>query len=173
MGSRFHLPPMSRHNDKHLHVSVTVSCLPFVFIGPPKAYSHFWPTSIHQVPCSTSGWCLDALAVQSVTMTASMSSHHQVTSFLRTVPLLKSLSEDQLGRVARAMDLKTYQNGELIIREDEEGDAFYIVVQVSTGTDSSSSSNRPRPWFALLTFFLLSFPGTSQVYQDTKQGNYR
>ena len=64
-------------------------------------------------------------------MAASMSSHHQITSFLRTVPLLKSLSEDQLGRVARAMDLKTYNNGELIIREDEEGDAFYIVVQVS------------------------------------------
>ncbi|KAK7901684.1 hypothetical protein WMY93_018453 [Mugilogobius chulae] len=55
--------------------------------------------------------------------------HQEYCSFLRSVSLLKDLPEDTLSRVADCLHVDYYDKGEVIIREGEEGDTFFIIAK--------------------------------------------
>jgi NTE family protein len=52
---------------------------------------------------------------------------HQLTEFLRDVPLFGSMSADQLDRVRRELQPFSLPGGETLIREGDAGDALYII----------------------------------------------
>lgn len=47
--------------------------------------------------------------------------------FLRTVPLLQSLSDAEIGKVADALEAVAFPDGHVVIRQGDPGDSFYIV----------------------------------------------
>lgn len=51
--------------------------------------------------------------------------------FLRTVPLLASLSDVEIGKIADALEPVTFAAGSEIIKQGAAGDAFYIVLEGS------------------------------------------
>ena len=46
---------------------------------------------------------------------------------LRSVPLLKDLSDKKLELMANALESRRYEDGEYIIRQGTDGDEFFIV----------------------------------------------
>ena len=51
--------------------------------------------------------------------------------FLRTVPLLQTLSEGEIGKVADALEAVTFPGGQEVIKQGDPGDAFYIISEGS------------------------------------------
>jgi CRP-like cAMP-binding protein/tRNA A-37 threonylcarbamoyl transferase component Bud32 len=49
------------------------------------------------------------------------------TRILRSVPLLTKVSEPDLDKIARAMRVQQFDEGDFVIREGEEGSRFYII----------------------------------------------
>lgn len=47
--------------------------------------------------------------------------------FLKKCAFLDPLSNEQIGKVAGALETTTYENGEYIIRQGDMGDSFYII----------------------------------------------
>lgn len=58
-----------------------------------------------------------------------MRSNKQLTSALATVPLFEGLSKRQLKLVAELADVASYMAGASIVREGEEGESFFVVLE--------------------------------------------
>lgn len=52
---------------------------------------------------------------------------HSVASFLKSVPLLQSLDEAQLKRLAEGCGHEVFADGSIIIKQGDPGDKFYVV----------------------------------------------
>uniref|UniRef100_A0A5S6R063 cGMP-dependent protein kinase n=1 Tax=Trichuris muris TaxID=70415 RepID=A0A5S6R063_TRIMR len=72
-------------------------------------------------------WVLDRAVFQMITMRLGLQRHEMLMTFLRDVPLFKSLSEDRISKLADSMDLDYFGEGTYIIREGEKGDLFFII----------------------------------------------
>jgi cAMP-dependent protein kinase regulator len=48
-------------------------------------------------------------------------------TFLATVPILSSLEPYERAKIADALESRTYQAGEEVIKEGEPGDDFYLI----------------------------------------------
>ena len=48
-------------------------------------------------------------------------------TFLTSVPILASLEGYERAKIADALETRTFQSGERVIREGESGDEFYII----------------------------------------------
>ena len=79
-----------------------------------------------------------------------------ITDLLRQVDLLTPLSRDQLHRLAQGLVPNFYGRGEVLIRQGEEGDSFFVIqqgrVQVSVTPEGSSQETPvavlgPRDFF--------------------------
>jgi cGMP-dependent protein kinase len=75
---------------------------------------------------------------------------------LRSVPLLSRLTDEQLDRIAQAMRVQTFTDGEYIIREGQQGTRFYIIneglvrctqVDPATGQHKELVQLRPQQFF--------------------------
>ena len=53
---------------------------------------------------------------------------------LKQVPLFSQMDDAELGGIRALMDVETYQPGQVIIREGETGDEFFVVVQGNAQT---------------------------------------
>jgi cAMP-dependent protein kinase regulator len=51
-------------------------------------------------------------------------------SFLERVPILETLTKWERMTVADAIEPVTFKDGEMIIKEGDMGDKFYVVVEV-------------------------------------------
>lgn len=50
-------------------------------------------------------------------------------SFLRTVPLLATLSDLEIGRIADALEPVEFDSQQLVLKQGDPGDSFYIIVE--------------------------------------------
>lgn len=48
-------------------------------------------------------------------------------TFLATVPILSSLEPYERAKIADALESRTYQDGEEVIKEGEAGEAFFLI----------------------------------------------
>eukprot|EP00624_Nannochloropsis_granulata_P002567 evm.model.NODE_2292_length_18822_cov_22.697163.4 len=72
-------------------------------------------------------WSLDLRTFRRVLATASSSQTMARIEFLRRVPLLKHLANEQVSKLAGALTSQTYADGDTIIRQGERGNAFFLV----------------------------------------------
>ena len=72
-------------------------------------------------------WCLDRHTYRCIVIGGSRKKKEQVETFVDKVPLLAKMSKADRGKVADALQLRVFQDGEAIMREGEEGDFFYII----------------------------------------------
>ena len=74
-----------------------------------------------------SAWQVDAATFKSILMSKSKSDAQDYASFIKEVPLLKSLSKEDVRSLLDALEEQAFGAEQQIVREGETGDAFYLV----------------------------------------------
>eukprot|EP01028_Stygiella_incarcerata_P010903 TRINITY_DN5913_c0_g1_i1.p1 TRINITY_DN5913_c0_g1~~TRINITY_DN5913_c0_g1_i1.p1 ORF type:complete len:372 (-),score=120.62 TRINITY_DN5913_c0_g1_i1:1213-2328(-) len=102
-------------------------------------------------------WCLDRNMYRSILMNSMISKRKMYEKFLANVPLLQTLKDYERSIIADAIEIRTFNEGDVIIEEGEAGDDFFIIVEgtVSVSKGGSVLSHLKRADFfgeiALLT----------------------
>ncbi|KAJ9125462.1 hypothetical protein QFC22_000423 [Naganishia vaughanmartiniae] len=81
------------------------------------------------VIASTSGtlWALDRISFRTILLDHTSRKRRMYETFLATVPILASLEPYERAKIADALESRTYQAGEEVIKEGEPGDDFYLI----------------------------------------------
>jgi len=74
-------------------------------------------------------WSLDRVSFRMIVLEANTKKTTMYETFLEKVQLLEGLSKDQRNRMVDALEEVQFQPGESIIKEDEEGTHFYMIVE--------------------------------------------
>lgn len=72
-------------------------------------------------------WALDRDTFRRILMSSSFKKQTTHEGFLENVPILATLTKYERFRLADALSTATFQDGELIIKEGDSGNLFYIV----------------------------------------------
>lgn len=102
-------------------------------MGPGKAFGELailyncTRTASVKALTDTKVWVLDRQLFQTIMMRTGLQRQEENMSFLRSVPLLKDLSNEILSKMADVLEVDFYPPGEYIIRQGERGDTFFIL----------------------------------------------
>ncbi|XP_023224247.1 cGMP-dependent protein kinase 1-like [Centruroides sculpturatus] len=102
-------------------------------MGPGKAFGELailyncTRTASVRALSDTKVWVLDRQLFQAIMMRTGLQRQEENMSFLRSVPLLKDLSNEILSKMADVLEVDFYPPGEYIIRQGERGDTFFIL----------------------------------------------
>lgn len=72
-------------------------------------------------------WALDRVSFRKIVLANTASKRNMYGEFLREVPILKPLSDGELLRLSDALGSCIYQAGEVIVREGEPGEDFFMI----------------------------------------------
>ncbi|KAG8183797.1 hypothetical protein JTE90_002949 [Oedothorax gibbosus] len=72
-------------------------------------------------------WVLDRRAFQTIMMVTGIQRQEENINFLKSVSLLKNLSNELLSKMADVLEVDFYPASEYIIRQGETGDTFFII----------------------------------------------
>ncbi|TYZ60991.1 hypothetical protein PybrP1_005346 [[Pythium] brassicae (nom. inval.)] len=81
---------------------------------------------------ATSGcilWTVERTMFRRIMATTASATQLARVNFLKNVELLQRLSNNQLQKVAAALKLQRFSDGDYIIRQGEDGNTFYIIVE--------------------------------------------
>ncbi|KAK9381562.1 cyclic nucleotide-binding-like protein [Kockiozyma suomiensis] len=109
-------------NDKKLYSSGAGSSfgeLALMYNAPRAA------TVITTEPCVL--WVLDGTAFRRILMERTSSKRSMYEGFLREVPVLTPLNDWERAKIADALKAATYEAGEVIVKEGEVGELFYLI----------------------------------------------
>ncbi|XP_058821188.1 cGMP-dependent protein kinase, isozyme 1 [Topomyia yanbarensis] len=104
-------------------------------MGPGKAFGELailyncTRTASIRVLCDSRVWVLDRRVFQQIMMRTGMQRIEENVNFLRSVPLLKNLSNDVLTKIADVLEVEFYPAGAYIIRQGAAGDTFFLISQ--------------------------------------------
>ncbi len=62
--------------------------------------------------------------------------------FLKKCAFLDALSNEQIGKLAGALDVATFADGQYIIRQGDSGNSFYIIEEGNVRCTQIKSSGR-------------------------------
>lgn len=103
-------------------------------------------TVISTQPCTL--WALDRVTFRRILMENTSRKRRMYEEFLEEVTLLSSLEPYERHKIADALDTMTFADGDLVIRQGDFGDAFYIVESgdaVVTQTDDNGVEHVMNP----------------------------
>ena len=83
-------------------------------------------TVISTEPSSTL-WRLDRVTFRRILMDSAFQRRRMYESFLEEVPLLQSLTSYERSKIADALDAQRYKAGDVIIREGDPGEDFFLL----------------------------------------------
>ena len=72
-------------------------------------------------------WVLDLSTFRQILASTSSSKMLKRCEFLKKCVFLDPLGNDQIAKLASALDVSTYEDGEYILRQGEVGDSFFII----------------------------------------------
>ena len=72
-------------------------------------------------------WALDRECFNNIVKDAAMKKREKYENTLKKVELLKSVDPYELGQICDALKSVTYKSGDVIIRQNDTGDVFYIL----------------------------------------------
>jgi len=72
-------------------------------------------------------WQLDRESFNNIVKEAAVKKRDKYDSFLKNVALISSLEPYERSQIADALKSETFNKGEVIVKQDEPGDKFYIV----------------------------------------------
>lgn len=73
-------------------------------------------------------WAVDRVTFRRIVTNNMFRKRKLYENFLRTVPILNSLDSAEVTKIADALEPIEYKDGEDVVRQGEEGDSFYILV---------------------------------------------
>ncbi|XP_075149654.1 uncharacterized protein LOC142223683 isoform X2 [Haematobia irritans] len=106
-------------------------------MGPGKAFGELailyncTRTASIRVLSDSRVWVLDRRIFQQIMMRTGMQRIENSVNFLKSVPLLKNLSEEILAKIADVLEVEFYPAGTYIIRQGASGDTFFLISQGS------------------------------------------
>jgi len=74
-------------------------------------------------------WAIDRVTYRQVLMRSTIEKRKIYEGFLEKVPILEQLTKWERMVIADALEIHTFENGEIIMREGTVGDRFYIIVE--------------------------------------------
>lgn len=95
---------------------------------------------IAQTECKL--WALDLRTFRYILATTSSSKMVHRCEFLKKCPFLDPLSNEQISKLAGALDICSFEDGAYIIRQGDTGDCFYIIEDGSVKCTQVKSSGR-------------------------------
>ncbi|KAH8374341.1 hypothetical protein KR200_007470 [Drosophila serrata] len=105
-------------------------------MGPGKAFGELAilynctrTASIRVLSEAARVWVLDRRVFQQIMMCTGLQRIENSVNFLRSVPLLRNLSEELLAKIADVLELEFYAAGTYIIRQGTAGDSFFLISQ--------------------------------------------
>lgn len=75
----------------------------------------------------SSAYLLERDIFRSTVLVAAVAQHEEAKAFLRGVPLLSSLTDEQVGRLADACQRVTFAHADRIVQQGDPGNVFHIV----------------------------------------------
>lgn len=82
-------------------------------------------TVVAQTDCTL--WALDRLTFRKILLGSSFKKRLMYDDLLKSMDVLKSLSTYDRAKLADALDTKVYEAGDVIIREGDRGENFYLI----------------------------------------------
>ncbi|KAH8279576.1 hypothetical protein KR018_002159, partial [Drosophila ironensis] len=105
-------------------------------MGPGKAFGELAilynctrTASIRVLSEEARVWVLDRRVFQQIMMCTGLQRIENSVNFLKSVPLLRNLSEELLAKIADVLELEFYAAGTYIIRQGTAGDSFFLISQ--------------------------------------------
>jgi len=89
-------------------------------------------------------WTLSRPLFRRLLATSSSSQTALLCDFLKNIPLLKPLGNQETTKIARALRGAMFSDGEYIIRQGEEGDLFYLIYKGSVICTRSDEDGHER-----------------------------
>jgi len=74
-------------------------------------------------------WAMDRQTFRKIVVKATAKKRRKYEEFLKKVEILSVLKDDEITKVADAIETKEYKDGESIITQGDKPDYFYIVVE--------------------------------------------
>merc|ERR1719352_1103889 len=85
-------------------------------------------------------WKLDRASFNSIVKDAAQKKRDRYEAFLKTVPLLQSMSDYERSQVADGLKSEKFDKGAVVVKEDDPGDKFYILEEgQATATKEGNS----------------------------------
>lgn len=84
-------------------------------------------TVISTSPCIL--WALDRVTFRSILMETNNRRREMYESFIKEVPLFEHLSASERAKISDALELRTYDAGQEIVKQGERGTEFYVIVE--------------------------------------------
>lgn len=72
-------------------------------------------------------WQLDRESFNAIVKDASVKRRNRYDDFLKSVPILSSVGAYERSQVADALKPETFSKGEVVVKQEEPGDKFYII----------------------------------------------
>ncbi|XP_012993910.2 cGMP-dependent protein kinase 2 isoform X2 [Esox lucius] len=74
-------------------------------------------------------WCIERNTYRTIMTNKSRKKREQLMGFLKTSRTLNTLNDRQLSKIIDSMEEVKYHNNDVIVREGEEGNTFYIILK--------------------------------------------
>lgn len=87
-------------------------------------------------------WGLDLKTFRYILATTSSAAMLQRCEFLKRCSFLDALNNDQIGKLAGGLDLQSYADGELIVRQGDQATKFFVIQEGSVKCTQFKSSGR-------------------------------
>jgi cAMP-dependent protein kinase regulator len=72
-------------------------------------------------------WALDRETFNHIVKDAAMKKREKYETFLRSIEILKSIDSYEIAQISDALKIQHFKAGDTIIKQNEEGDTFYIL----------------------------------------------
>ncbi|GAB0137017.1 protein kinase A regulatory subunit [Epichloe bromicola] len=87
-------------------------------------------------------WALDRITFRRILMESTFARRRMYETFLEEVPLLSSLTPYERSKIADALETQKYAQGEIIIKEGDPGDSFYLLESGEADAFKGDESNK-------------------------------
>lgn len=87
-------------------------------------------------------WALDRVTFRRILMESTFARRRMYESFLEEVPLLSSLTPYERSKIADALETRKFTPGEVIIKEGDPGDSFYLLESGEANAYKGDPSNK-------------------------------
>ena len=88
-------------------------------------------------------WALDRECFNNIVKDAAMKKREKYENTLKKVELLKSIDPYELGQICDALKTVNYKAGEVIIKQNDTGDVFYILDEGKAHAEKVFESDKP------------------------------
>jgi len=91
-------------------------------------------------------WALDRQTFNHIVKDSATNKRNQYESFLKTVEVLSTMDAYEIGQISDALRTATFKADDVVIREGEFGDIFYMIEEGEAIATKTLEPGKPAVW---------------------------